>query len=115
MEDAHGTEDFSIPLRKAVGAIKNSKSAAGVLSVFDTLKQHGIKPNESLYMAALVSFRKNRQSEKAVEILESLNANGVQCSLVTFNALIGCCAQARRVEDAVKVKDLMKEQDSKHP
>eukprot|EP00958_Prasinococcus_capsulatus_P022528 scaffold3181_cov389-Prasinococcus_capsulatus_cf.AAC.1 len=110
MKNTHRANDSNQTLRKASTAIRNSKSAAAVLSVFDTLRAYDIKPTEALYMAALVSFRKNRQSEKAIDILESITENGVKCSRVTFNALIGCCAQARRFEDALRVKDLMAEQ-----
>jgi pentatricopeptide repeat protein len=86
-------------------SISRSSSVTEALGVIEEMKAAGIdSANEGTYLALITVCRRQQQGERALSIYEAMKQAGVKPGMLTYNTLISCCHQAKRLEDAFRIK-----------
>lgn len=78
-----------------------------VLAAVREMTAAGIAPGESTYFAIMLVCRKvdGVGFERAVEVYDAMRLNGVEVSRRAYEVAVECATRAKRVDDAIRVKD----------
>lgn len=91
-----------------LGALYRSNQYADVLQLFETIKrEHSSALNSHLYNTALMSCRKLRLWNKALQLLWEMETSGLSVSTASYNLVIGACETARKPKVALQVYEHM--------
>ena len=78
-----------------------------VLAAVREMTAAGIAPGESTYFAIMLVCRNvdGVGFERAVEVYDAMRLNGVEVSRRAYDVAVECATRAKRVDDAIRVKD----------
>ncbi|CAI7840836.1 unnamed protein product [Closterium sp. NIES-53] len=100
--------DSERTLARVNRAIARCSSVREALGVVEEMKAKGLNAaNEGTYQALITVCRRQRQGERALVVYAAMKQAGMAPGMLTFNALISCCHQAQRFEDAFRLKVLL--------
>ena len=89
--------------------VRRCDSMDAVLSAVREMTAAGIEPTESTYVAVMLACRNNPSvgPGRAMDVYDAAAANGVNVSLRTYDLAMECAVRAKRVADALRVKEDM--------
>ncbi|KAM6549190.1 hypothetical protein CsatB_020866 [Cannabis sativa] len=95
---------------KAYGKAKLYDKA---FSLFKSMRNHGIWPDECTYNSLIQMFSKGDLADQAIDLLSEMQEMGLKPKCLTFSALIGCYARLGQLSEAVDMYHKMLETGTK--
>ncbi|KAK6922495.1 Pentatricopeptide repeat [Dillenia turbinata] len=73
------------------------------------MEKKGCLPNVDTYNALIAGFCESGMSDSALDLFNEMKAVGINCNFVTYDTMIKGLCSAARVEDGLKILELMEE------
>tara|TARA_B100000482_G_scaffold123778_1_gene89621 strand:+ start:480 stop:2906 length:2427 start_codon:yes stop_codon:yes gene_type:complete len=97
-------------LTKCNDAIRRCTSFEEVLPLVKEMRQFGITPVESTYVAVMIACRNAGTPERAIEVYDACRTSGIEVSKRTMLLTMECAVKAKKLQPAMRVKEDIEEQ-----
>ena len=97
-------------LTKCNDAIRRCTSFEEVLPLVKEMRQFGITPVESTYVAVMIACRNAGTPERAIEVYDACRTSGIEVSKQTMLLTMECAVKAKKLQPAMRVKEDIEEQ-----
>jgi len=97
-------------LTKCNDAIRRCTSFEEVLPLVKEMRQFGITPVESTYVAVMIACRNAGTPERAIEVYDACRTSGIEVSKRTMLLTMECAVKAKKLKPAMRVKEDIEEQ-----
>ena len=97
-------------LTKCNDAIRRCTSFEEVLPLVKEMRQFGITPVESTYVAVMIACRNAGTPERAIEVYDACRTSGIEVSKRTILLTMECAVKAKKLQPAMRVKEDIEEQ-----
>ena len=97
-------------LTKCNDAIRRCTSFEEVLPLVKEMRQFGITPVESTYVAVMIACRNAGTPERAIEVYDACRTSGTEVSKRTMLLTMECAVKAKKLQPAMRVKEDIEEQ-----
>ena len=97
-------------LTKCNDAIRRCTSFEEVLPLVKEMRQFGITPVESTYVAVIIACRNAGTPERAIEVYDACRTSGIEVSKRTMLLTMECAVKAKKLQPAMRVKEDIEEQ-----
>ena len=97
-------------LTKCNDAIRRCTSFEEVLPLVKEMRQFGITPVESTYVAVMIACRNAGTPERAIEVYDACRTSGIEVSKRTMLLSMECAVKAKKLKPAMRVKEDIEEQ-----
>ena len=97
-------------LTKCNDAIRRCTSFEEVLPLVKEMRQFGITPVESTYVAVMIACRNAGTPERAIEGYDACRTSGIEVSKRTMLLTMECAVKAKKLQPAMGVKEDIEEQ-----
>jgi len=96
-------------LTKCNDAIRRCTSFEEVLPLVKEMRQFGITPVESTYVAVMIACKNAGTPERAIEVYDACRMSGIEVSKRTMLLTIECAVKAKKLQPAMRVKEDIEE------
>ena len=93
-------------LTKCNDAIRRCTSFEEVLPLVKEMRQFGITPVESTYVAVMIACRNAGTPERAIEVYDACRTSGIEVSKRTMLLTMECAVKAKKLQPAMRVKEV---------
>ena len=97
-------------LTKCNDAIRRCTSFEEVLPLVKEMRQFGITPVESTYVAVMIACRNAGTPERAIDVYDACRTSGIEVSKRTMLLTMECAVKAKKLQPAMRVKEDIEEQ-----
>lgn len=97
-------------LTKCNDAIRRCTSFEEMLPLVKEMRQFGITPVESTYVAVMIACRNAGTPERAIEVYDACRTSGIEVSKRTMLLTMECAVKAKKLQPAMRVKEDIEEQ-----
>jgi len=97
-------------LTKCNDAIRRCTSFEEVLPLVKEMRQFGITPVESTYVAVMIACRNAGTPERAIEVYDACRTSGIEVSKRGMLLTMECAVKAKKLQPAMRVKEDIEEQ-----
>ena len=106
--DAETDEDDATTVTKCNDVVRLCESMEEVLDVVREMRDAGVEPVESTYVAVMLVCRKIGAPERAIQVYDAMVEAEVSMSARTFYLVIELALKAGAIKEALRIKDDMK-------